>query len=223
MALETAQPLPLMLPHVDVQPMGLIIPDTISEEQFREVGSRLASGVRSINWMIGDWLAFADGESSKRANRIYIDDSAVYKLAEEVSGLSYQTLRILKLVCSRICLFRRRNKLLFTHHSEIAQAFEDPAVQDDWLDRAEKEEWSVSELRVAIRQARKTEEDAEKEDDDDGMEKSQLFRDCDSFSSLLKRADIAKLPRKTQEALLKRLEPIAKAYDQLCELCPEPA
>ncbi|MEZ0295407.1 MAG: hypothetical protein ACAI35_03025 [Candidatus Methylacidiphilales bacterium] len=82
---------------------------------------------------------------------------ALYTLAEELSGLSYQTLRNYKSVCEQICLSRRRDKLSFKHHVKVI-GIDDPAIQDDWLDQAEQKNWSASDLCAAIRLAARTEE-----------------------------------------------------------------
>lgn len=186
-----------MLPHVDIRPNGLIIPSDITEEQFREVGACLATIQRGLQWMWGDWLAFAEAGEKKKgltASKLCIEDSALYELAETVSGLSYQTLRTAKSVCSRIQLFRRRNSLYFGHHAEVS-TIEDEAIQDEWLDLAEKNNWSVSELRMAMRSARKTEPEAPGKDD--GSLRSQLLQILDNAAGILKKEKPEDLPLAT--------------------------
>lgn len=58
---------------------------------------------------------------------------------------------------------RRREELTWSHHAEAKDGAEgDQAVADNWLDAAERHGWSVSELRAAIRKAkRETQEPSE--------------------------------------------------------------
>jgi hypothetical protein len=54
---------------------------------------------------------------------------------------------------------RRREELTWTHHVEAKDgANGDEAIADNWLDAAEKHRWSASELRAAIRKAKRADE-----------------------------------------------------------------
>lgn len=63
--------------------------------------------------------------------------------------LDYQTLRNYAWVARRFELSRRRNRLSFQHHAEVAAL--PPEDQDHWLDLAEGKGWSRNELRKNIR------------------------------------------------------------------------
>ncbi|PTY03323.1 hypothetical protein DB346_05435 [Verrucomicrobia bacterium LW23] len=207
-----------MLPHVDASMIGIDFPESITEEQFREVGSLIAGVQRSLPWYWGDWLAFASQSATRagRNARMHIDDGpALYHLAEELSHLSYQTLRNYKSVCEAIPLYRRKYSLSFTHHQIVAN-IPDPAEQDNWLDEAEKKGWSVSELRMAIRLAYRTEEPVEGRDD--GSRRSQILREMESLASLLKKERVEDLPPATQDVWMEQLKPIVATYEILCEL-----
>ena len=59
---------------------------------------------------------------------------------------------------------RRREELSHGHHIEAQQGSNgDGAIADHWLDLAEKHRWSVSQLRAAIRKAKRKESDEEEE------------------------------------------------------------
>ena len=74
-----------------------------------------------------------------------------YKQAALATGLAVPTLKWTRHTAERIPMPRRRHELTFTHHAEIAFGFDDPAVQDQWLDRAVAEKWTAIQLRKAIR------------------------------------------------------------------------
>jgi hypothetical protein len=93
---------------------------------------------RGVGWWIGDWLRFGNAAYGER-----------YRPATRITGYDRQTLMNLVYVASRIEPERRRERLSWSHHSEVA-AFE-PADQDGWLDRAERDRLSVRCLREAIR------------------------------------------------------------------------
>jgi len=71
-----------------------------------------------------------------------------YKEALDETGYAYQTLANIKYVSGRFGISQRRENLSWSHHAVIA-ALESPE-QDEWLDRAEQEGWSVKALRKQI-------------------------------------------------------------------------
>src|SRR6185437_16632391 len=70
----------------------------------------------------------------------------------ESVGLDYQTLRNYAWVARQVELWRRREKLSFQHHAEVASL--PPDQQDVWLDRAQTERWSRNQLRRHLRASR---------------------------------------------------------------------
>jgi hypothetical protein len=105
-------------------------------------GRRLGVMGRGVGWWLGDWLRFGNAAYGER-----------YGPAARMTGYDRQSLMNMVYVASRFESSRRREKLSWSHHAEIA-AFE-PAEQDEWLDRAERERLSVRDLREAIRTARR--------------------------------------------------------------------
>jgi hypothetical protein len=67
-------------------------------------------------------------------------------------GLDYQTLRNYAWIARKFEASRRRSGLPFQHHAEVAAL--PPAEQDEWLDRAQREGWSRTALRRALRASR---------------------------------------------------------------------
>jgi len=135
----------ISIPGVKVTPVGLEIDESLSEEQLSVVFACLHRVTNATNWMWGDALAFA---GRKWGNR---HTDSKYDEANQITGVAIPTLKAAKFTAEHIPAARRRPKLTFTHHLEIAFAYDDPAIQDNWLDRAIKEKLSASQLRREIR------------------------------------------------------------------------
>jgi hypothetical protein len=120
---------------VQATPVGLRFPDRrLAYQEWLDAGAKVAKVVDSSAWCLGDWLAYGESQYAGR-----------YRLAVDRVGLSYQTLRNFAWVARRFPLSRRRDKLTFYHHMEVARL--STGEQDHWLERAVGEGWSVRELR----------------------------------------------------------------------------
>ena len=105
-------------------------------------GRRLGVMGRGVGWWLGDWLRFGNAAYGER-----------YGPAARMTGYDKQSLMNMVYVASRVEPSRRREKLSWSHHAEIA-AFDAPD-QEAWLDRAERDQLSVRCLREAIRTQRR--------------------------------------------------------------------
>ena len=124
-------------------------------DEWRDCGRDLVNGARSLPWWIGDWLAFG--------RRLFCDrDEATgqfkkgkgtsrYEAAVAATGLDPSTLATYCYVSASIPILLRRKpgELSWSHHREVAPL--KPKEIETWLARAAAKEWSVSELRQAIR------------------------------------------------------------------------
>ncbi len=108
--------------------------------RLAQTAGRLSSNRDTLTAWLGDVLAYGGGK--------YHGQIVEYARA---AGLSPGTLRDAKLVCSRIPLARRREKLSWSHHCEIGKAFSTLKEIDHWLGLAAKEELSTMTLRKRIR------------------------------------------------------------------------
>lgn len=120
--------------------VGLQIPDNITYEDWENAGSKLARVFDTSAWCLGDWIVHGQDRFRQR-----------YLFAIKQAGLDYQTLRNYAWVARKFPPTRRRNKLSFQHHAEVASL--DPADQDHWLRQAEANEWSRNALRMKVRAA----------------------------------------------------------------------
>ncbi|MFI1760093.1 LmbU family transcriptional regulator [Streptomyces sp. NPDC020571] len=121
--------------------VGLRLPDLLSFEEWERAGRQLAGVLDSSSWWLGDWLTYGKDHYSDR-----------YKQGIAAAGLRYQTLRNYAWVAGRFELGRRRSRLTFQHHAEVASL--SPGDQDTWLARAEERGWTTKQLRNALREAR---------------------------------------------------------------------
>jgi hypothetical protein len=121
--------------------VGLMFPEAMTFDSWERAGSQLFRLVDSTAWCLGDWLVYGQREYSDR-----------YQRAVEAAGLDYQTLRNYAWVSRSFELSRRRARLSFQHHAEVASL--PAAEQDHWLDRAEQGSWSRNKLRKSLRDSR---------------------------------------------------------------------
>ncbi|MEO3978307.1 LmbU family transcriptional regulator [Streptomyces sp. CAU 1734] len=121
--------------------VGLRIPAELDFDDWAHTGRRLSAMLDSSSWCLGDWLVFG--------MRNYADR---YRHAVRTAGLRYQTLRNYAWVSRQFPLERRRARLSFQHHAEVAAM--PPEIQDSWLDRAERYAWTTRQLRTHVQQER---------------------------------------------------------------------
>jgi len=121
--------------------VGLRISNDLSYEDWEKAGRQLSGIVDSSSWWLGDWLVYGKKNFSDR-----------YVRAIRTAGLQYQTLRNYAWVARRFDLSRRRSRLSFQHHAEVASL--PTEEQDWWLDRAEQASWTTKQLRTQIRAVR---------------------------------------------------------------------
>ena len=136
-----AAPSPAPVRRVMVTGVGLRFPERVGFGTWEQVGRKLARIANCSAWCLGDWLVYGSYKYSER-----------YRQVLAAVELDYQTLRNYAWVARRFELARRRDRLSFQHHAEVAAApVED---QDRWLDRAEAGGWSRNELRRQVRSSR---------------------------------------------------------------------
>jgi hypothetical protein len=108
-----------------------------------DYGRRLGTLGRGVSWWIGDWLLYGNERYGEK-----------YVRAARVTGYDAQSLMNMSYVASRFSYDRRREKLSWSHHAELAALT--PAEQDRWLDLAAAERLSVHSLRLEVRAARRS-------------------------------------------------------------------
>ena len=117
----------------------------ISLSQWVADGQRLGAIGRGVNWWLGDWLRFGNAKFGER-----------YVRASRITGYDVQTLMNMVYVASRFEAERRRERLSWSHHAELAAL--EPDDQEQWLTRAEEERLSVRDLRGELRRVTRARE-----------------------------------------------------------------
>jgi len=134
--IETASRLGLSLkPDLNLENWSRLVAAVV------QMTGQASSRRNTLTAWLGDLLAFGGGK--------YRGQITEYAKAAD---LDPGTLRVAKLVCSRIPLLCRHNALSWSHHCEIGKAVKDPAEIKIWLDTAVREGLSVIALRKRIRQ-----------------------------------------------------------------------
>lgn len=120
--------------------IGLRLPTGLTYETWAEGGHTLASMRKTLGWWIGDWLNYGEQNYSEQ-----------YSQAASETGLHPETLRKYQWVSSRIPYERRRQPPMeYSHHELVAGL--DAEQQEFWLNQAEENNWTVSELRRQMKE-----------------------------------------------------------------------
>jgi N6-adenosine-specific RNA methylase IME4 len=121
--------------------VSLTLPKSLTYEDWTAAGKTLRKIDSGVMWWLGDWLRYGIAREWGE------------KYSEAVAlGFDYGVARNATYVTERFDLSRRRDKLSWSHHYEVAAL--DPAIADGLLDQAEAaadKKWSVMELRAAVR------------------------------------------------------------------------
>jgi hypothetical protein len=115
---------------------ALILPPDTPYDQCEALAAMFGQLHRTSSWLIGDLL--------NHIERVY---GETYAQAAEATGLSRGALMNYTSVCGRIPRSRRRARVPFSTHMEVA--YLEPAEQERWLKEADKNGWTKEELRVA--------------------------------------------------------------------------
>ena len=121
-------------------PLGLAMPADMTLDGWASIGKKLCRAGHMIQWWLGDWAAFGELHYGQ------------LKEFSELNELDYGYLRNMAWVSSKVQVSRRRDNLDWSFHQEVA-ALPEPE-QDKWLDTAQVEGFSKSELRSRIRMAK---------------------------------------------------------------------
>ena len=119
---------------------SLIFDESITKDEFVNVGRCLKLMKKTILWWIGDWGLFAE------LNKDFWFSSALEEVRESYSD---GTIENAVWVCKKIEPSRRREKLSFGHHQVVAPL--ELKEQDEYLEEAEEYGYSVMRLRQRIK------------------------------------------------------------------------
>ena len=83
---------------------GLLLEDDLSEKRWKEIGEDLRREREGYGWRVGEWLNYA-----RRYDAGELTEGR-YKLAEELTGLEYDTLKNYASVAGKFPKSRRHDK-----------------------------------------------------------------------------------------------------------------
>jgi len=146
-----------MLSHRDtsalrIQQLGTLthleLPDDLTWDEYDFVGDQIQNLVYAWQWFLGDWMLYGEKRFGEDA----------YQAVNERLGIHPETRKRVTWVCSRVAPERRRSGLRFSIHERVAAL--EPGEQNYYLDLAEEQSLSVSELTKVIKRDHLEEEPA---------------------------------------------------------------
>lgn len=148
-------------PGVKAFRSGIEFSEPMDFNYWKHCGRALCKTAQSLPWWIGDWLAFGRklfcNRDQATGEFVSGEGTTRYEAAMEITKIEGATLANYSYVSQNIPISIRREPgiLSWSHHREVAPL--KPKEIAYWLDRAVAKDWSVSELRQAIRRANATE------------------------------------------------------------------
>jgi N6-adenosine-specific RNA methylase IME4 len=125
--------------------VGLVVTGNPTVVEWGDFGSKIRQVEGAIQWLIGDWLNYGELRYGDK-----------YKEAIKNTGYDYQSVANEKTMAGRFQFSRRRENLSWSHHQAV-QGVHPDEDGDKLLDEAEANDWSVKELREAVRDINRTE------------------------------------------------------------------
>lgn len=177
---------------------GAKLKQGLSFDEWRGVGSSLAKASRSLQWWIGDWLNYGVRE--------YGDKKALAIEHAGTFGVQSDAIRWMMHVSDKVVT--RVTSLSWSHHREVCAL--SPREQGQWLAKAQENDWSVSELRQALRQDGKEMGDADGEAV--GFNPLRMALDFNRWAT---RQDVAKLAPEARASLKVELRPVVELWEKL--------
>lgn len=113
---------------------SLELPNNLDLESWVRIGATLKRMARSIQWWVGDWLAYGEAHYGEEAFQ------AVDRADQTFANWAW--------VCRKIEPSRRREEVGFSVHAELAPLEADE--QDKLLEKAAVEGWTVKHTRDVL-------------------------------------------------------------------------
>lgn len=191
--------IPITIERCTLTRVGARFNPQLNIRDWLHIGEQLFAIGSCYQFLLGDWLNYGEREYGEK-----------YSIACDEMGMDYGTVRNWASTCKRIELSRRRDKLDFSHHAEVAALA--VADQDKWLDLAEQNKWAVTDLRQAIRTG-----NAQYAGENHGAPVKTWIGYATSLTRLLNRAteSIETWTRDQRDAHKEALRPIVEFYERL--------
>ena len=189
-----------MLEVIREKQLGLSFDVETTFEQWAAMGEVFKAAPDRLMWALGDWLAF--GGAKKWGDK--------YDSAAISTGYPPAVLRDARWVAESIPAERRRMRLSWAHHREVAHL--DEVAQEKWLSKADASQMAREALKAAI-----VGKPAQAKFKFDGIYTPYAVRvDFDrAFRQTTEKLPLDKWPDDMAIAWARELEPIAQLYTQL--------
>jgi hypothetical protein len=201
--IQVSQDNNLSIAGLELTRNSLVIPKEATDSQVASVGHFLQSVEGSKAWWWGDYFIALE----TRKGEHYTSEWA------ELAGVTSGTLRNWKSVAGFFESSCRHDSLSWQHHYEaMCGADGDLAIAQNWLQLADENKWSVSQMRKAIRQANREHND----DDDPGPPELpyQALYDADHWATS-KLQEIKALPKTEKQRLFNNLHALIELVEYL--------
>ena len=104
--------------------LGLDVTQELSHQEWREIGINLGQGLKSFQFVVGDWLVYGEGLNTQKtlfpdiptSNRV-----TVYEEASIITGIDKQTLQAYAWVSRNVPKNIRLQTLSWEHHKKVAK------------------------------------------------------------------------------------------------------
>lgn len=197
----------IQLPKTTISLVGARFAPDITFEEWAEIGKQAFRYREAIQWTIGDWYNFGLGWVENAGREAPIMQKR-FDVAIKALHFADQTLADFKWVAKHVEFSRRREKLSFSHHKEVAGL--EPKEQDKYLRLAEANGLSVADLRELLR-LRKREVD----DSKGPPPLPSANHLAHELWLILSKEDPASWPKARREVVREDLRPIVEFYQKL--------
>lgn len=143
---------------VTVSPLGLEFHEELSFDEWAELASQIGTALRSMAFVIGDWLVYGESRFEKQAVIPGMEDEPATRRSrislsryEEVRKATGVDLRILKnyaYVSRRVPRSLRNDHLSWEHHRAVARL--ESEQQQHWLETAARPQDKLSSRRLRV-------------------------------------------------------------------------
>ena len=190
--------LPVQITDCEFTQTHVTLKQGLTFAEWLHVGNKLGHIHGCARWWIGDWMNYGEqhyGDKSRRA----IEAAALLHLEPDAC-------RSYALVASRVAT--RVSTLTWSHHREVVAL--EPDDQQSWLRLAEQHDWSVADLRQAIR-----EDQADTRPDAGKPVRTFVGIATELLRGLRQRGEPSSLTASERERIKGELQPIVEYYQEL--------
>jgi len=144
-------------------PTSLDITDpNLPYESWEDIGRCISFAGNAWQWWVGDWITIGETLYGEQAAQAIDDPATRYDVMRRVTGAEQQTLLNVASVARKVKRGVRRQELRFSHHAVVAPL--EANEQRHWLALAVKNQWTVAELRQALKDELSPPDDTEQDD-----------------------------------------------------------